>query len=235
MKTLGIFAKQPKPGHVKTRLAKAIGDAAAAKLADAFLKDTTQRFASIVDRQVLAYTPAHTEAQRYFRSLAPSAGELWPQPAGDLGSRLAAFFETACSAAQFAAVIGADTPTLPVEFIAEAFERLSSCDCVIGPSTDGGYYLLALRQATPSLFENVDWGTEHVLQQTMERASDAQLTVHHLPVWSDVDTIDDLRRLRNELASATDDPANATPRFTIEAIRATQDVINRSLTHSEPD
>ena len=227
MKTLGIFAKYPRPGCVKTRLARDIGTDAAAQLAEAFLKDVCESFRDAADRQIIAYTPDDWAARVYFEGLARSGDQLWPQPAGDLGDRLAAFFEMACSAKDATVVIGADAPTVPVEFVAEAFERLASCDCAIGPSTDGGYYLLALRSACPSLFTGIDWGTDRVFEQTMNRISDANLTVHRLPVWYDVDTLEDLRRLDSDLRRTRVADNRARGRFTCEALRLVRSAIDR--------
>ena len=100
-----------------------------------------------------------------------------------------------------AVVLNADSPTLPTSLLAETAEVLAHPGdrAVLGPSTDGGYYLLGLKAPHRRLFEEVTWSTEHVARQTLERAVEIGLDVHVLPVWYDVDDAEALRMLRAEL------------------------------------
>jgi rSAM/selenodomain-associated transferase 1 len=198
---LGLFARHPAPGLVKTRLAAALSPDAAAALYSAFTQDIVARFRHVAARRILAFTPSDIAAREHFHQLAAGDYELWPQPDGSLGERLHAFFDAHLAAADRSVVIGSDSPTLPAEFAARALELLGERDCVLGPAADGGYYLIALRRPSPALFEGIEWGTPRVLEQTVDRLRQAGLSLHLLPVWYDVDTPDDLAFLRGDLAA----------------------------------
>ncbi|MDZ4687056.1 MAG: glycosyltransferase [Planctomycetaceae bacterium] len=101
MRVLGIFAKEPKPGAVKTRLARDIGDAAAAAFYEACLNDLVERFIAIADQRWMGYAPLSNEAATYFQKLVNGRYQLWPQPDGDLGQRIEAFFTAAISGEDF--------------------------------------------------------------------------------------------------------------------------------------
>jgi glycosyltransferase A (GT-A) superfamily protein (DUF2064 family) len=109
--------------------------------------------------------------------------------------------------------VNSDGPTLPAEYVARAVELLASCDVVIGPAEDGGYYLIGLRQEHPGLFSDIAWSSPRVAAQTLERAAALALTVARLPPWYDVDTPADLDRLRTELVSLPPDVVPHTRRF----------------------
>ena len=101
-------------------------------------------------------------------------------------------------------LIGSDSPSIPASYLTDAFEQLESCDCVIGPASDGGYYLIGLSANAVSarLFENIDWSTSSVFLQTIERIEAAGLRHAVLPIWYDVDLEDSLRLLAGHVASA---------------------------------
>lgn len=199
---LGMFAKHWRPGYVKTRLAASIGDAAAAEVHRACLASLLQRFAAAADLRVLAYAPA--DARQAFAELAGEAWRLEPQRAGDLGSRMANHFLSAFArGATRAVLIGSDSPTLPEAFIDEAFDRLEKVDVVLGPSEDGGYYLIGLRRQVDDLFRDIAWSTPAVFEQTVARLRAAGPTYAVLSRWYDVDTPADLHRLQTELAENT--------------------------------
>lgn len=142
---LGVFCRHPQPGWVKSRLAAAIGGEAAAVLYHAFLADTVGQVRDLADRVVLAYTPDDAAARNWFGQVFGSGVDVWPQPAGDLGARLSAFVRVAIGEkAARVVVIGSDSPTLPREYIETAFDQLGQHDVVLGPATDGGYYLLGI-------------------------------------------------------------------------------------------
>ncbi|HTN04479.1 MAG TPA: TIGR04282 family arsenosugar biosynthesis glycosyltransferase [Planctomycetaceae bacterium] len=200
MRTLGLFAKFPEPGRVKTRLAESIGPVAAAELAEAMTADLLDRFRLTADRRWLGYSPATPDAERHFRQAAGPGWELWPQPEGDLGSRMHAFFATANPGPRDVAVlIGSDSPTLPEAIVAEAFTKLRDADCVLGPATDGGYYLIGCRGAPPAIFTQVNWSQPTVLSQTVERGAGSALRLAELPPWYDIDTRQDLQMLAGHL------------------------------------
>jgi rSAM/selenodomain-associated transferase 1 len=146
---------------------------------------------------VIAYAPK--ESQEYFRALA-SRASLVPQVDGDLGARVeAAFASVFGRGATRAVAIGTDTPHLKPERIVRALDALADTDCVIGPASDGGYYLIALSQPHPELFRDVEWSTPRVLEQTLARAHSAGLRVELLEEMHDVDQADDVTRLAAEL------------------------------------
>jgi hypothetical protein len=103
-------------------------------------------------------------------------------------------------------VLNSDSPTLPTGFLVETAAALARPGdrAVLGPSSDGGYYLLGLKAAHRHMFENIAWSTDQVAKQTLERAREIGLDVHRLPVWYDVDDVDGLRRLRAELSDRPD-------------------------------
>ena len=197
MPTLGIFAKRPVPGAVKTRLAAVIGAEAAARFYEVSLRTLLERVREVTLRRVIAHAGNSEDDLAWFR---PFEGyELWPQPTGDLGQKLAAWFYFACPTDDRVLVIGSDSPTLPIEFITRAVTALNDCDCVIGPALDGGYYLLGLRQPAPQLFDGIEWSSPRVLEQTLSRAAEQGLRVTRLPTWNDVDEVADLAVLRDQL------------------------------------
>ncbi|OAI54513.1 hypothetical protein AYO44_14825 [Planctomycetaceae bacterium SCGC AG-212-F19] len=196
---LGIFAKQPIPGQVKTRLAKVTSPEWAARVAEAFLRDTLARLATIPVRRVLAYAPE--EAGANFAALAGPDVTLVPQVGADLGERLSYFFLSQCEAGATATVVvGTDSPTLPVAWVEQAFAELEHADIVLGPATDGGYYLIGIGERMPPIFDGVRWGTEQVLADTIARLP-ADFRLALLPPWYDVDSLADWQMLRGHLAA----------------------------------
>ena len=188
-KVLGIFAKQPIAGHVKTRLAAATSDGWAQRVAQAFLEDSLDRFSHVEASRVIAYAPRSGES--FFAPLARGRYELAPQDDGDLGQRLRSFFDANCRHGNSRIVVlGADSPTLPVEYVEQAFAALETSDVVIGPAFDGGYYLVGSSKEVP-LFDDIPWSSPHVLVKTIERLQGASARLALLPPWYDVDTADD--------------------------------------------
>jgi rSAM/selenodomain-associated transferase 1 len=182
---LGLFAKWPQAGAVKTRLGG--GPAWGARVASVFLLDTLARLGAVEARRVLAYTPATAESS--FADLVGDRFGLVPQGDGDLGARMACFFAGQFAAgADTAVLVGADSPTLPTAYVEEAFRLLEGADLVLGPATDGGYYLIGCRGRAPPVFDGVAWGGAEVLAQTVERLSDPRYRLSLLPPWYDVDT-----------------------------------------------
>jgi len=208
---LAIMAKAPRVGAVKTRLCPPLRAPEAAELARCFLLDTVDRVRLVAGaRPIVAYAPV--EAVSQFEEVAP-AFTLIPQRGGDLGERQIHLIEDVLALGlQAALVIGTDSPTLPRECLDEAVGLVMApdVDMVLGPTEDGGYYLIGMRRPCAALFENMPWSTPTVLGRTLERAQRLGLRVACLPTWFDVDTGADLERLRVELEAA---PA-ASPRQT---------------------
>jgi hypothetical protein len=152
----------------------------------------------VADRRILCFAPK--QRQVAFDELAEPVWTALPQSDGDLGNRMSSFFDDAFqSGADRVVLIGSDSPTLPIEYITRTFEMLAQDDVVLGPTPDGGYYLIGARGATPPVFEGVAWSTPDVFAQTIERLRAASLTYEQLPSWYDVDERADLIRLRDEL------------------------------------
>ena len=204
MPTLGLFAKRPVPGAVKTRLAAAIGADSAARFYEASLRTLLSRVQGLDLRRVIAHAGGSDVDRAWFRQF--EGYELWSQPAGGLGEILAAWFDFACAADDRVLVIGSDSPTLPLEYIRDAIVALDSHDCVIGPAHDGGYYLLGLQRPVPQLLEGIEWSGPQVFSQTLERAAEQGLRVIQLPAWNDIDEVADLPLLHEQLMRLADDP-----------------------------
>lgn len=214
---VAIMAKAPAAGAVKTRLAPPLTVADAARLYRSFLLDKIEQVRALRHAHtVVAYTPA--EAGETFERLAPGF-ELLPQRGPDLGARLASCLAELLARGHAGAVaIDSDTPTLPTAFLQQGVDILmrGDADVVVGPSDDGGYYLIGVRAERPGLFENIPWSTPGVLSETLRRAHAAGLTTASLPGWFDVDTGADLERLRASLVGPGATLAAHTARFFAE-------------------
>jgi rSAM/selenodomain-associated transferase 1 len=195
-KALLVFAKQPVAGRVKTRLSPPLSARDAAELYRCMLTDTLERVASLRQVEViLFFDPSHgTEA--YFRETWPGLTSF-PQEGDGLGARLEnAFARVFASGFTVAAAMGTDSPDLPLTHVEEAFRILEegAADVVFGPTTDGGYYLVAMAQLYPNLFRAIPWSTVRVLAESRVRADADSLAVTLLPEWEDMDTIAELKR-----------------------------------------
>ena len=189
--TVCIFAKEPRAGHVKTRLAASVGDVAAVQLAAAFLRDTVALVRSLDIPFVIAWS-GDPEA-------APRDTEVWPQGEGDLGERLERVFGRALTRSDWAIALGADSPGLPARNLLAGVEALHTQDAVVGPTVDGGYYLLGLTRLEPALFARVPWSTPLTRVRTIERLSARGYRLATLKTWFDVDDGRDLKRLTSML------------------------------------
>ncbi|WP_201983879.1 TIGR04282 family arsenosugar biosynthesis glycosyltransferase [Hymenobacter rubidus] len=192
-----VFARVPALGRVKSRLAAGVGETAALAV--------YQELLAITRAAVAASGISATVWLADTAGIEPTAGEAahWPelatrcQPAGDLGERMATAFAAAFSAgAGRVAIIGTDCPGLRAAHLTQAHDLLATHDVVLGPATDGGYYLLGLRQPRPELFEDKAWSTATVLADTVADAQRLGLRVALLPELRDVDTADDLAAWR---------------------------------------
>lgn len=201
---LVVFAKAPIAGQVKTRLIGALTSEEVAQLYICFLRDTFATMEVVQEERenlslVLCFTPS--DEIEAFESADLDGCLMMAQHGDELGTKLrnclADLFELGFGKI---VIIGADTPTLPEEIIIEAFEQLTSQNqVVIGPATDGGYYLIGMSQLQPKLFENINWSSENVLTETLARAGEASLTISQLPAWDDIDSPHDLEKLKLEI------------------------------------
>jgi uncharacterized protein len=199
MRVLGLYAKRPDAGRVKTRLAAETSPGWAAAVADAFLRDTADRLAAVADSRFLVHDPP--DAGPFFAELAAGRYALEPQAPGDLGERLACFVKGRFAAGATAVVlVGTDSPTLLPALVRQAFGELEAADVVLGPAADGGYYLLGCSRWLPHLFEGVAWSTPRVLADTVARLTGSE-RLALLPPWYDVDTLQDWWLLRGHLAA----------------------------------
>ena len=200
---LGMFARRPDPGAVKTRLAAALGDEGAAAAHEAMALDLAELWGSDAvlapgGRRALAFAPV--DAGPWFDERVPAAWSLVPQGPGDLGARMRAFFDDEfADGAERVVLIGSDAPTLDPSTIVSAFLCLEGRDLVLGPAADGGYYLVGCRGSTAPIFEGVDWGTADVLSQTIDRLEGSSTSLSVLPPWWDVDRPEDWRSLRGHV------------------------------------
>jgi rSAM/selenodomain-associated transferase 1 len=203
--TLVVLAKAPLPGVAKTRLAARVGAAATAALARAFLDDTLTVAASGAWRTILAFDPP--SAEPLFRDAAAPGARLIPQCQGDLGARIHDALTTALVSGDRAVLIGSDTPDLPPRIVEEAFDALGCHDLVLGPATDGGFYLIGCNAVPAALFDDVAWSTDTVCDQVLANARRLNLRVCLLEPWSDVDEADDLGALWRRIAASGMPPA----------------------------
>ena len=193
-----FFVKFPEPGKVKTRLAATLGAERAAEIYRELAETALKRIAAEEEVIVMFDPPEKREAIAAWLRAAGKERTLHfvPQVAGDLGVRLERAFAAAFAEGHEAvAAIGSDCVELAPEHFAEAWQALATHDAVLGPTEDGGYYLLALRAPSPALFQDIAWSTEAVFQQTLDRAAEASLRTHLLPKLRDVDTEEDWRRV----------------------------------------
>ncbi|MFZ3207928.1 MAG: TIGR04282 family arsenosugar biosynthesis glycosyltransferase [Geobacteraceae bacterium] len=201
-----IFARQPLPGQVKTRLTPPLTPEEAAELYRGMLLDILARTRALVGVERLLFHSGESEADKYFRRTSPDL-PIFPQIGSDLGERMTAAFETAFALGhKRVAIIGSDSPDLPLDFIAAAFTELASGrhEAIFGPTEDGGYYLIAMSRLRRELFQGITWGSGTVLKDSLRQADSAGIKVALLQCWYDVDTASDLARpmLRNEANGA---------------------------------
>ncbi len=211
---LGIMTKAPRAGTVKTRLQPPLTADEAAALNICFLRDTAAGITAAGNyaRGVGIYTPLGSEAD-YTEILPPEFCLLPQQPGNDFGERLMhaiqdllqVGFESCC-------LIDSDSPTVPAKVYRAAAALLRAGDnrIVLGPSDDGGYYLIGMRKLHHRVFEEIDWSTERVLAQTIERAREADLKLEMLPPFFDVDDRATLRRLCDDLLGVSGQRSQST-------------------------
>ena len=200
---VAMFARLPRRGEVKTRLAATIGEDSALALHSACLASTASLVASLPEKihKRLYLTGTQEEAQQTARELElPPALAVHTQRGETLGERLNhALLELLGDGFDRVIFIGSDSPTLTPDILLHAIGLLEKHDAVIGPAQDGGYYLIGARGFWPEMFWDISWGTEHALRQTLENLQRAGRRVAKLPEGYDVDRLEDLERLTREI------------------------------------
>lgn len=194
-----IMVKVPIAGAVKTRLQPFLSAEQCATLAACFLRDTISKVKHLKNQLIIAYSPI--EKRDVLLEILEDEQTLIEQKGKHLGERIIHAFEFAFSQnSDSVVVVGTDSPTLPSEFITQAFENLTESDAVLGATIDGGFYLIGLRKLKREIFESVEWSSPQTFEQTTRNIENINLKLSLLPVWYDVDTPVDLKRLKDELA-----------------------------------
>lgn len=205
------MAKRPRNGFTKTRLCPPLTPSQAVELYEAFVQDVIHAASQVPDLQLaIAVTPP--DAVTYFESIAPRDTLLLPVEGATIGRCLDAVLSSLLSNGHsMVAAISSDSPTVRPALISQAFERLKTVDVVLSPGDDGGYYFIGVKAPHPELFaDDIPWSTSEVAACTLARSRDLGLNVDLVAPILDVDTADDLVRLRRELARLPDHVASHT-------------------------
>jgi rSAM/selenodomain-associated transferase 1 len=191
-----LFVKAPVPGRVKTRLVPPLTALGASQLYRDWSRAILESARRLEDISTeVAYEPHPDIPTPRWLDEGEKPISYFLQEGNYLGERLLNAFRRAFSAGcKRVVIIGSDSPGLPSNYIQEAFESLGSNDCVLGPTQDGGYYLIGLSQkAVPELFQGISWSTQKVFSQTLEKALSLNLRFHVLPGYFDIDRPEDLQ------------------------------------------
>ena len=191
-----LFVKYPEKGKVKLRLSVDINEDIVQELYRCFVQDTLTLVKKIDAQLFICFFPI--EAQKKFQKWLGSTLLFLPQNGVDLGERMKnCFADVFTKGFQRAILIGSDSPDLLKKYIKQAFTILQTRDVVLGPTIDGGYYLIGFNTNafTPNVFEDISWGNQTVFQETIMKIKQAHCSLGLLPIWSDVDTIADLKHL----------------------------------------
>jgi len=229
---MGIMAKVPRSGEVKTRLVPPLSHEQASRLSECFIQDVGAAIARAARARpeihgFAVYAPEG--AEQGLAGLLPGDFGLVPQRGGDLGERLRHATEDLLeSGFHSVCLVNSDSPTLPPALLAEAARALEAPGdrLVLGPAADGGYYLIGLKRPHRRVFEDIAWSTSTVLGSTLERAREESLEVSLLPQWYDVDDVHSLRTLRRELFSpGREADGAAATRALLESLLAVVDLL----------
>jgi rSAM/selenodomain-associated transferase 1 len=217
-KAIILFARDPVAGKVKTRLAPFLSEDLIFELYTRFLDDSIEKIRKVSTADpFIGVTPA--DSSGYFSRMSTNAEPpltMFVQEGKDLGEKMFnALQERFDEGYEHVVIIGSDSPSLPVDYLEKALS--SEKDLVLGPSTDGGYYLVGMHQKPVDVFTGgIDWGSEKVLEQTLERIQKSGASLELLPPWYDVDREEDLKFLKTHLemiAEAGLDNIGATGEF----------------------
>jgi uncharacterized protein len=196
---LVVMTKAPEPGKSKTRLVPPLTFEEAAALSRALLLDQLDHLTRFCDADLyVAFTPESSAP--LFHALVPQDFCCFPQSGNGLGERMTGVFQHLFDQRyERIVLIGSDLPPVPLQTFDSAYASLGSKrDVVLGPTEDGGYYLVGMKLFAPVLFEGIHWSRADVLTRTLEKISHAGLTHELLPVWYDIDTAQDLVRLHSK-------------------------------------
>ena len=214
---LVVLARAPHLGRVKTRLTPPLTRQQALELHLAFVEDTLERLAR--------FRRPGLERWLYLSEPSPEHLDVAPtwssalQTGDDLGARMEDVFRQAFEdGRERVVIVGSDSPTLPLDYLDQAYAALAAHDAVLGPAEDGGYYLVGSSRFIPELLRGITWGSSRVLEQSTEALSRAGRSFHLLPSWYDVDTAEDLSRLQKELVQLQTVPCSQLPRRTARAL-----------------
>jgi rSAM/selenodomain-associated transferase 1 len=190
--TLIIFSRYPEAGKTKTRMIPALGKQGAALLQKRLTEHLLINLEELTNINVEIYFSGGN--YHLMQEWLGTKLTIIKQKEGDLGFKMKWAFESSFNKKQEKVVlIGTDTPDLNIKIINEAFSKLSNCDLILGPSADGGYYLIGLSHYIPELFSNINWGTCEVFRQTKKIAQELNLITVNLPILADVDRPEDLQ------------------------------------------
>ncbi len=195
-----FFVRNPVPGKVKTRLARGVGELDACALYTCFIQDMLDMMEAL-PMEVLVFSWPPLESEQVQGWLGPDYS-LHPQQGRDLGKNMQKAFEQVFALGYSRALlVGSDIPDLPANFLVEAMKALDTHDCVLGPSQDGGYYLVGFDREgfCPEIFSGPQWGTSSALDHTLEVLKSRQVSHQKLATWRDVDDLDDLQALHTRL------------------------------------
>lgn len=192
-KYLVVFAKEPKKGKVKTRLKGTYTEEECVGLYKAFLEDVLDIAGRVqADEKILTY---QAEGEPVYLKEIATGFKMVEQTGSDLGEKMHNVFNLIGS--NKTVIIGSDSPTLPASFIEEAFRGLDDNDIVLGPSEDGGYYLIALKEPCEELFNGIEWSSSRVFDQTIQKAKVLKKKIVLLSKWYDIDAPEDLAKLKH--------------------------------------
>lgn len=188
-----VFVKYPEPGKVKTRIAKELGGEKAAEIYSRMAKGVVERVLSPDAYSTVIYFDPPDRETDVRAWLGTDGASFEPQSPGTIGDRMSDAFQRVFSeGAKKAVLIGTDVPDIAGEIVSAAFGALGKTDVVLGPSEDGGYYLIGLKKNDPCIFQDIEWGTGTVFERTLGLIRERNLRYKLLGVLKDVDTADDI-------------------------------------------
>jgi rSAM/selenodomain-associated transferase 1 len=194
---VGVFARAPVHGQVKTRLAATIGEDAALAAHETLVTSTLVRLAGVEEYTLTLWLAGDTGNVTVQGWAARFGVPVLQQRGDDLGSRMSSALGHMLESASRALVVGCDCPAIDRDYVLEAFGALEKNELVLGPAEDGGYGLVGLKREMPELFEGIAWGTSGVLDATLRKAAALELSVAVLRTIWDVDTAADWERFEH--------------------------------------
>jgi hypothetical protein len=187
-----VFLKSPILGTVKTRIGKTEGNEKALAIYELLLEACFSTLSIINLEKHLFYTPSLPSKGTF-----DTTASLHIQSSGNLGDRMNAAFEKICEEGCPVLLIGSDCPYITPQIIEEASAALQSNDTVLGPTEDGGYYLIGMKKPHPFLFENIKWSTSSVFSETIDKILANKMSCHFLPILNDIDEIVDWNKYQS--------------------------------------